>query len=239
MTQTLAHISEPQEWKFSREQYFQLADHGLFQNMRVEFLQGMIYEKPSKSDPQVEPAPIRWSCEDYDLMADFGYFDNRRVELIKGRIYEMPPQRVPHSVALELVTRYVMRTFFADYRIRIQMPFHSGDGSKPEPDVAVIAGADPRAASSHPSIAVLVIEVSETSIKLDRAKAQLYASSGVQEYWIVNVPRRVLQVHRDPVPSADPGEGWIYKSVQTLNALESISPLAAPQASVSVAELLP
>ena len=32
----------------------------------------------------------------------------------------------------------------------------------------------------------------------DRAKARLYAAAGVTEYWIVNLPEQVLEVHTEP-----------------------------------------
>jgi Uma2 family endonuclease len=39
----------------------------------------------------------------------------------------------------------------------------------------------------------LVIEVADTSIDRDRAKAEIYRSSGVEEYWIVNINDRSVE----------------------------------------------
>jgi Uma2 family endonuclease len=182
---------------------------------------------------------VRRAIAEYFRMADLGIFEDRRMQLIEGRIYQMPPQRVPHSVALELVNRFFSRTFSSNHRIRIQSPFLATNGSEPEPDFAVISGNDPRAAKEHPSAAVLIVEIGDTSIGIDHDKLRVFSMSGVPEYWIVNIPRRMLEVYRDPIPGSDPPEGPAYQSIQTLAAHENISPLAAQRASVSVAELLP
>jgi Uma2 family endonuclease len=51
----------------------------------------------------------------------------------------------------------------------------------------------------HPSRALLVIEVADSSLDEDRrVKAPLYAAAGVAEYWIVNLVEGVVEVHRDP-----------------------------------------
>jgi Uma2 family endonuclease len=53
----------------------------------------------------------------------------------------------------------------------------------------------------HPTTAVLVVEVADTTLQFDRTtKAALYARAGIPEYWIVNLADRVLEVHRQPAP---------------------------------------
>lgn len=50
-----------------------------------------------------------------------------------------------------------------------------------------------------PARAHLVVEVAEGSLSRDRGiKADLYAEAGIPEYWIVNVPERVVEVYRAP-----------------------------------------
>jgi Uma2 family endonuclease len=44
-----------------------------------------------------------------------------------------------------------------------------------------------------------VIEVADASLGFDRRiKGSVYARGGIQDYWIVNVTERVLEVHREP-----------------------------------------
>jgi Uma2 family endonuclease len=186
-----------------------------------------------------EPSEKLWTRAEYYQLADDGFFQNRRVELIEGRILEMPPQKLPHRTSLELADKFVRRVFSSGHRICVQMPFRAADGSDPEPDIAVIVGDDPRAASEHPSSALLVIEISDATLRHDRRKARLYSISGVPEYWIVNINDRTLELHRDPLPGGGSPEGPAYATVRVLAAEAKISPLAAPNISATVADLLP
>jgi hypothetical protein len=63
----------------------------------------------------------------------------------------------------------------------------------PEPDVSVVAPGD--YLDGHPRVAFLIVEVAETSLARERVKARLYAAAGVTEYWIVNLPEQVVEVH--------------------------------------------
>jgi Uma2 family endonuclease len=92
----------------------------------------------------------------------------------------------------------------------------------------------------HPARPVLVIEVSESSLSLDRQrKGSLYARAGLADYWIVNLVDRVLEVYREPVADPSATYGWPYASRIVLGPDASASPLAAPTASIVVHTLLP
>ena len=105
--------------------------------------------------------------------------------------------------------------------------------------MAVVPGAAREYWDAHPSRPVLVVEVADASVALDREhKASLYARAGVPDYWIVNVAENVLEVHRRPVPSSDTLYGWGYAEVQRLERGATISPVAAPASSVVLTDLL-
>src|SRR5271154_5341730 len=176
-----------------------------------------------------------WTREEWDRLVEMGFFDGERLELIEGRIVRMSPQRAAHSVAVELVDRSLRHAFGAGFRIRCQLPFRSGDGSEPEPDFAVIAGDDPRTSAEHPSAAVLIMEISDTTLEHDRRKAGLYAASGVPEYWILNLVGRNLEAYRNPI--SDQGAGVGYSSSQILSDGDRLSPISA-NAEITVADLL-
>lgn len=187
------------------------------------------------------PTRRRWTLDEFDRMAELGLFVGQRVELIGGEIIEMPPQRNQHAIATGLVQDALAAAFGPGVWVRIQMPLHLHRLSAPEPDVAVVAGR-PRdyLATGHPTAARLVAEISDTTLPFDRRfKASLYAAGGIEEYWIVNLVDRRLEVHRRPGPDPRQKYGAGYADRVALDENESVTPLAAPGARIAVAELLP
>jgi Uma2 family endonuclease len=187
------------------------------------------------SDPQL------FTREEYYRLGELGVFDDMRVELIEGRIIEMPPQSNLHALTIKLVEDALNAAFGNAFWVRVQMPLDLRPRSTPDPDLSVIAGA-PRTHTglANPTAALLVVEVSDSSLSYDRAdKASLYAVSGIADYWIVNLVDRAVEIHHDPQPDASAPHGASYASVTTLSAPDVVSPLAAPAAQIAVADLLP
>ncbi|MGA7120054.1 MAG: Uma2 family endonuclease [Polyangiaceae bacterium] len=135
---------------------------------------------------------------EYLKLAETGAFDGERVELLYGRIVTLSPQRERHSYSVTQLTHLLIRAVGDRARIRIQMPFLAPHESVPEPDVAVVPPGD--YLNAHPAVAYLVIEVADSSLRVDRAKAALYAEAGVPEYWIVNLVAGFLERHQEPGP---------------------------------------
>jgi Uma2 family endonuclease len=104
----------------------------------------------------------------------------------------------------------------------------------------VVAGGPRDYLASHPTRPVLVVEVSLSSLALDRGeKASLYARAGLEDYWIVNLVDRVLEVYRSPGADVEAPYGWRYASALTLGHRDRVRPLSAPHAEIPVADLLP
>ena len=86
----------------------------------------------------------------------------------------------------------------------------------------------------------LVIEVSDTTLDSDTTvKAELYATAGIADYWVLDLNNRRLLIFRDPAPLPAGLGGTAYRTHLTLGPADAISPLAAPTVSFRVAELLP
>ncbi|MDF2440719.1 MAG: hypothetical protein JWN98_1703 [Abditibacteriota bacterium] len=180
-----------------------------------------------------EPHPIHWDQERYCQMVRLGWFEDKRVELVDGRIIEMAAILGPHATALSLSRVLLDQIFGATHYVRVQMPLDLSDDSQPEPDMAVVIGNIRDFTNNHPSIAVLTIEVSVSTLAYDLGrKADLYARAGIADYWVLDVEGRRLMVHREP------REGK-YQSIQTLNQTDSIAPLEKPDASIQIVDLLP
>jgi Uma2 family endonuclease len=183
----------------------------------------------------------KFSSREYDWLTKTGFFrPDERLELLDGQLVVKEPQHSPHVTAVLLVTEALRGVFGAGWLIRPQFPVALATWSEPEPDVCVVPGSPRDYRDAHPTRPVLVVEVSHTRLRFDRTKkASVYARAGVTDYWIVNIPDRVLEVHREPGRLDAPRRRWGYRSIQTFGPAEVVSPIALPSARVVVADLLP
>lgn len=183
------------------------------------------------------PRPFRFTREQYYQLGRLGFFDGKRVERIRGEIIEMSPVGWPHVVACRKTAQALERTFAGiGWVSRNEQPISLSD-SDPQPDVMVVAGQF-EDYSDHPTTALLVVEVADTTLVRDTtAKAELYATDGISDYWVIDIENRRLLVFRDPAPITAGGHS--YRTHLTLGPADTVAPLAAPAAAVAVADLLP
>ncbi len=110
----------------------------------------------------------------------------------------MPAMGTPHWIAMQIIAKPLEKAFGDQYFVSNQCPVNLGPVSDPEPDFAVISG-DPLAFTALPKMAALIVEVSASTLVYDRTtKASLYARAGIEDYWIVNLGDRQIEVHRHP-----------------------------------------
>lgn len=145
-----------------------------------------------------ETPTVRLDRQTYYALAERGFFQGHRVMLIEGELIEMPPMGQAHIWILSVLNEWLVKNFSDQFQVRIQMPLNVGPNSDPEPDASIIP-KPARMPDDHPNTSRLVIEVSDSTLRSDRRKAKLYASAGVEEYWIVNIPDECVEVHRQPV----------------------------------------
>jgi len=183
--------------------------------------------------------PFRFTIDQAYKITELGFFDDRRVELLDGIFYEMT-LNPPHVVATGVIRDWLIRVFGAAYTILDGKPLDLGRKSHPEPDLAVVVGGPRDYSGSHPKTALLVVEVSDSTLKKDRGlKAHLYARAGLADYWIINVNDRQIEVHRDPGPDPSRRGRFRYREVTIVPAEGRLSPLARPDDFIGVADLLP
>jgi Uma2 family endonuclease len=168
------------------------------------------------------------------MIAAGAFAPGERLELMDGEIFRMPPQGSAHYTAVQLAEEACRAAFAGrNFSVRVQGPLAPPPDSEPVPDVAVVSGCARDYSGAHPTSALLVVEIADSTLEYDRGrKAGVYARAGIQEYWIVNLIQRCLEVHRQPV-------GGIYGVIERLAPSDSLSPPAAPHAEISVADLLP
>jgi len=185
--------------------------------------------------------PRRFKRVEYEQLIDTGFFaPGDPVELLDGQLFVAEPQGSRHFAAIQATEEALRAAFGPGWQVRGQGPLAVDEESEPEPDVAVVPGTFRDYVGGHPSRPALVVEVSESSLALDREhKGSLYARAGFVDYWIVNLIDRVLEVYREPGPDRAAWLGWSYRSTITLRREASVSPRALPRVLVRVADLLP
>ena len=191
----------------------------------------------------IEPAPRarRWTRVEYERLIDLGVFQpGERLELLDGALVVREPQGSRHAAAIRKVLDAFRAAFGAAWQIDSQLPLALDDASQPEPDVSLVP-RDPHAyRDAHPSRAVLVVEIAETSYRTDREyKFSLYARAAIAECWLIDVVNDCVEIHREPDVSPAALYGWRYRSVETLRPPAAVRPLVAPGVSIRVADLLP
>jgi Uma2 family endonuclease len=183
----------------------------------------------------------RWTRIEYERLIEGGFFrPGDPVELLGGQLVVAEPQGSRHFAALRATQEALRAAFGVGWEIRGQGPLALDEESEPEPDLAVVPGTFRDYQAAHPSRPVLVVEISETSLALDRThKGGLYARAGLSDYWIVNLPDHVLEVYRDPEPDPAASFGWRYRSASVMEPGISVTPLARPDRHIQVGDLFP
>jgi Uma2 family endonuclease len=184
--------------------------------------------------PTDNPKPMVWTIEEYQRLGESGLFNDRRIELVEGCLLEMSPQGSKHASTLMKLVRLLPSIFDDRYSIAIQSPLAVSELSQPEPDAAVLLGEPEAFRDVLPKVALLVIEVSDTTLAFDRTtKSRIYAKAGIVDYWIINVVECCVEVNRQPTSAGE------YEHKQILKSGDKVSPLAMLQASINVEVLLP
>lgn len=154
-------------------------------------------------DPMFDPALLHPERarpllrREYEQLIELGAFGDEHVELLRGVLVKMSPQGEPHArISGWLAHRLARALEIARYDVRSHSPFAASNDSMPEPDVSV-ARRTPK--GSHPSTALLLIEVTGSSVTKDRLiKTEIYAKAGVPEYWIVDLRSDTVDVLTHP-----------------------------------------
>lgn len=106
-----------------------------------------------------------------------------------------------HRLTIANINRYMVHHLPRSYYLQPRSSLPLDNYSIPIPDIAVIEGSMDDHLDHTYFSAALVIEVALESLAYDRGpKLNLYAKTGVLEYWIVNLRDATIEVHRDLHP---------------------------------------
>lgn len=185
----------------------------------------------------------RWTREEFHRMADAGLFERQKFELLEGEVIEVAPMLSSHATAIAKLSEKLFAHLAAlPVVIRVQCPIVLGDLSEPEPDFAIARGTADDYSEHHPiaSDIQLLIEVSDSTLSDDRGlKLGIYAAHGVDEYWIVNLQHRQIEVYRQPQENSEMASGYGYFSRIIGREGMTVSPAFAPDLKIAVSEVLP
>ena len=185
----------------------------------------------------IPPPRKRISREEFESMIDAGIFAGQRCELIDGDLIDKMGQKPPHALTIHRTQSRLIRAVGSE-RVRIQLPIElrgrDRGWSLPEPDVAVLAEPSLDFERRHPRAdeTILIVEVADTTARYDlTTKRDLYAHSGAPQYWVLDLARRALIVHRDLR-----ADSAAYADIRVVQAHETV-PFAGGE--IAVEDLLP
>jgi Uma2 family endonuclease len=185
------------------------------------------------------PTTTRITIAEYDRMIANGDFEGElvrpRLELIEGEIVTMSPIGPTHEELVDLLNEWSMTNLPRKLvRVRIQNSVGiPALGSAPQPDVAWVKRDDYSSGRPQPAAVLCIIEVADSSLDYDRgAKARQFATGGIEDYWVVSIPDRCVEVFRQPV-------GGEYQSHKVFKSGDEIQPLAFLNVKFPVALLFP
>jgi Uma2 family endonuclease len=169
---------------------------------------------------------------EYDRLVAAGAFEDERVELLFGMVVPMTPIDPEHAKLTREIGRRIELQLRGRAAVCNQSSFAASDISEPQPDVMVVP-LDQDRWDEHPMRALLVVEVSRSSLRRDIVtKAALYGLAEVDEHWIVDHVHEVVVVHRDR-------RAGKWHAITTHARGETIAMLAFPDVAIAVSEILP
>jgi len=113
----------------------------------------------------------------------------------------MPPIGSRHAEVVRLLTKRLLRAIGDAAEVSAQLPVRLSLRSEPQPDCAIIKAKSGGYRSAHPvpSDVLLLVEVSDSTLRYDLGKrASLYAAHGIPEYWVFDLQRNRVWRHRAP-----------------------------------------
>lgn len=182
--------------------------------------------------PQARERVLPLSVRAYHDLAESGLIAER-AELLRGVIFEKMPKSRFHVRLVRYLEALLRQQLPAEFLLQKEDPITCAD-SEPEPDLAVIRGAESDFIHQHPQTAEFIIEVAVSTIDMDRSKAGIYAEAGVKEYWLVHAENCCLEVYRQPASS-----GYARHEVITTQAQSLVLPAFHLDVAAMFAEITP
>jgi Uma2 family endonuclease len=175
------------------------------------------------------------TVEEYHRLAAVGLFPpDARTELVEGKIVYTPPISAEHGGATDRALYRLVRLVGDEVIVRVQNPLRLDAQNEPQPDLMLLRYRDDFYRTAHPTAAdaLLIIEVSVTTLAYDTGeKLALYATHGIPEYWVADLPGAALRQYWQP-------EGAGYTQLRTWRRGETIQAATIPDLALRVDDIL-
>jgi Uma2 family endonuclease len=116
----------------------------------------------------------------------------------------------------------------------VQSPVYLDEATEPLPDLTVLKFKDYLHLGKHeqPEDICLIVEVADSSVRSDRnRKMPRYARAGIPEVWLVNIPRKVVEVYSDPVAGK-------YQNTERVGKGQTLTLKSFPDVTIAVDSFL-
>lgn len=152
-----------------------------------------------ENEVEAEPSPRRFTVDEFQRMGEAGIFaPDERLELIDGEVIQMTPMGSRHVWSVIHLNAYFIKLLGEEFFVSPQLPVQLA-AHQLNPDFAILRPGSSTDAVPQPADCVLVIEVSDSTARFDRSKKRrLYAEADVAEYWVLDLSKDSLVVHRSP-----------------------------------------
>ncbi len=194
-------------YRMTIDTYQRLVDSGVYGDKSSIFLwKGRLVEE-GRPTPEGEFPEHRMTVDRFLELIEAGVFgEEDRVFLWHGRLVEEMTKGRRHSFSALKLDRLLDRLLPGEFHVELEQALTLGNENLPEPDLMVLRGTldDYRDRMPRSVDAALVVEVSDSSVAIDSgAKLRAYAAEGIPAYWIVNIPKRRVEVYGRPTARAE------------------------------------
>ena len=175
----------------------------------------------------------RFTVEDYHKMGKARIFgEDDRVELIDGEVVKMTPIGWRHAWCVNTLNMLLARLAQSRYVVSVQNPLIISEHGEPQPDLVLLRNPSPGRLPA-PEDAVLIVEVSDTSLAYDREiKLPRYAGAGIAEAWLVDLNSETFEVHSGPGPGG-------YRTTTRFGRGDRVESATVPDLAFDADEALP
>jgi Uma2 family endonuclease len=176
------------------------------------------------------------SVDEYHRLGELGLLDpDLRVELLDGEIVEMNAIGSRHASTVSLLQELLSRKVPTSVIVWTQNPVRLNRFAEPVPDISLLIRRPGHYRDAHPGPGdmLLVVEVADSSLRLDRErKVPIYARAEVPEVWLVDLASNLITIYRDPAAGT-------YRTILQARRGDVVSPQALPAVHLEIEAIIP